>query len=408
MELFQLGEREMRKLILLSSLIITLFSAVLYTATGTPSTLIVKTDATNALLVTAATQVNPVTSGVFASRRLSTDASGNLIVVLAGGGVAPVDATYITQTPDATLTNEQALSTLASGIMRVATTTGVVTSLTTSADIAANISDETGTGLLVFATSPVLTTPNLGTPSALVLTNATGLPAASVLAGTFGSGAFTFVGGILTSPRHNILTTATGTTSETWFRISNVDHELFNISLATDVTLTLGKTGIVNGAIYTPANVIYFGVNNTAEVTVSASAWYPQTSLGNSLGISSNIWLESYIATYYRGSTLLISGTAPSVPVACTSPAISWSNGTATFQIDVGTSCAGVTTLSFTMPASTNGWECTASNTTTAARDVWATAWTTTSVTLTNTARTTGLATDWADGADIRVKCMAG
>ncbi|OXE35257.1 MAG: hypothetical protein CGW95_14995 [Phenylobacterium zucineum] len=34
----------------------------------------------------------------------------------------------------------------------------------------------TGTGSVVLASSPVLTTPNLGTPSALVLTNATGLP----------------------------------------------------------------------------------------------------------------------------------------------------------------------------------------------------------------------------------------
>ena len=47
---------------------------------------------------------------------------------------------------------------------------------TTSAQLASVISDETGTGLLVFATSPVLTTPNLGTPSAINLTNATSPP----------------------------------------------------------------------------------------------------------------------------------------------------------------------------------------------------------------------------------------
>ncbi len=47
---------------------------------------------------------------------------------------------------------------------------------TTSAQLAGNISDETGSGPLVFATSPTLTTPALGTPSAVVLTNATGLP----------------------------------------------------------------------------------------------------------------------------------------------------------------------------------------------------------------------------------------
>lgn len=78
-----------------------------------------------------------------------------------GGGGAPTDATYITQTPNGSLSAEQALSSLASGIMRVATTTGVVTSLTDSAGIAANISDETGTGALVFATSPTLTTPTI-------------------------------------------------------------------------------------------------------------------------------------------------------------------------------------------------------------------------------------------------------
>lgn len=51
----------------------------------------------------------------------------------------------------------------------------------TSAQIAAAVSDETGTGSLVFSTSPILTTPNLGTPSVLTLTNATGLPTAGML-----------------------------------------------------------------------------------------------------------------------------------------------------------------------------------------------------------------------------------
>jgi len=44
---------------------------------------------------------------------------------------------------------------------------------TTSAELAATISDETGSGALVFATSPTLVTPALGTPASGTLTNCT-------------------------------------------------------------------------------------------------------------------------------------------------------------------------------------------------------------------------------------------
>lgn len=49
---------------------------------------------------------------------------------------------------------------------------------TTSSQLRGVISDETGTGVLVFATSPTLVTPLLGTPTSGVLTNCTGLPIA--------------------------------------------------------------------------------------------------------------------------------------------------------------------------------------------------------------------------------------
>lgn len=64
--------------------------------------------------------------------------------------------------------------------------TGVATFLGTpsSANLAAALTDETGTGAAVFATSPTLVTPALGTPSAVVLTSATGLPLTTGVTGT--------------------------------------------------------------------------------------------------------------------------------------------------------------------------------------------------------------------------------
>lgn len=57
---------------------------------------------------------------------------------------------------------------------------GIATWLATpsSANLAAAVTDETGSGALVFATSPTLVTPALGTPTSGTLTNCTGLPVA--------------------------------------------------------------------------------------------------------------------------------------------------------------------------------------------------------------------------------------
>lgn len=125
------------------------------------------------------------------------------------------------------------------------------------------------------------------------------------------------------------------------------------------------------------------------------------TSAGDNFGVGSGSALFLASAAW--------TNTAPSGPVACTSPTVTWSNGTAAFQIDVGGTCAAVSTLVVTLPAVTNAYICTAMNVTTSATaEVEMTASTTTTATFTNYTRTTGLALAWVDGTDVRIGCTGG
>lgn len=81
---------------------------------------------------------------------------------------------------------------------------------TTSAQLAGVISDETGTGGLVFANTPTLVTPVLGTPTSGTLTNCTGLPIATGVSG-LGTGVGTFLATPSSANLRTAVTDETGT-----------------------------------------------------------------------------------------------------------------------------------------------------------------------------------------------------
>lgn len=107
-----------------------------------------------------------------AAQCMKTDGSGVVTwEACAAGGGAPTDATYITQTANGTLTNEQALSALSTGMLKVTTSTGVL-----STGIA-------GTDYLVTELDPRVTTHESTYTHTDIATNTAARHAAVTLAG---------------------------------------------------------------------------------------------------------------------------------------------------------------------------------------------------------------------------------
>ena len=130
------------------------------------------------------------------------------------------------------------------------------------------LTDVTGTGSVVLDTSPTLTTPNLGTPSSIDLTNGTNLPVSTGISG-LGTNVATF---LVTPTSANLaaaITDETGTAGSLVFSTSPVfTTPNIDSATATSVTGPVGADLVLNSA--TGHNVVLKNENNTTA-TISST-----------------------------------------------------------------------------------------------------------------------------------------
>lgn len=140
----------------------------------------------------------------------------------------------------------------------------------TSTELAGIVSDETGTGALVFATSPTLVTPVLGTPTSGTLTNCTGLPISSGVSG-LAAGVATFLATPTSANLRTAVTDETGSGALVFADTPTLVTPVLGVATATSVN-KVAITAPATSATLTLANGSTLATSGAFSTTLTATA----------------------------------------------------------------------------------------------------------------------------------------